>query len=76
MADSTIGNLPAASEITANDLFVLEQNGEANMRNCTQMKNKSKLFPVGKILFSGDNILYVFKIHFNLLHNNSILVHT
>ena len=29
MADSTIGNLPAASEITANDLFVLEQNGEA-----------------------------------------------
>lgn len=29
MADSTIGNLPAASQITANDLFVLEQNGEA-----------------------------------------------
>lgn len=29
MADSTIGNLPAASEITANDLFVLEQNGAA-----------------------------------------------
>ena len=29
MADSTIGNLPAASEITARDYFVLEQNGEA-----------------------------------------------
>lgn len=29
MADSTIGSLPAASEITAQDLFVLEQNGEA-----------------------------------------------
>ena len=29
MADSTIGNLPAASQITASDLFVLEQNGEA-----------------------------------------------
>lgn len=29
MADSTIGSLPAASEITSQDLFVLEQNGEA-----------------------------------------------
>ena len=29
MADSTIGSLPAASEITSSDLFVLEQNGEA-----------------------------------------------
>ena len=29
MADSTIGSLPAASEITAQDLFVLEQNGVA-----------------------------------------------
>lgn len=29
MADSTIGSLPAASEITSQDLFVLEQNGVA-----------------------------------------------
>ena len=29
MADATIGSLPAASEITSQDLFVLEQNGEA-----------------------------------------------
>lgn len=29
MADSTIGSLPAATEITSQDLFVLEQNGEA-----------------------------------------------
>ncbi len=29
MADATIGSLPAASEITGQDLFVLEQNGTA-----------------------------------------------
>lgn len=29
MADSTIGSLPSASEITAEDLLVMEQNGEA-----------------------------------------------
>ena len=29
MADSTIGSLPSASDVLNNDLFVLEQNGEA-----------------------------------------------